>query len=114
MIFVSLTILPSDELGHSRIRYKRLKFTAPFDSKLNDQSQFELCTTLYLYRVYDMLFTFKPSKPCQLYISTLYFSEELLRFEDTVLDHYQPINVTRNNGYKDDIKHDQNRLEHQH
>lgn len=42
------------------------------------------------------------------------FSEELIRFEDTVLDHYQPINETRNNGYKANIKHDQNRLKHQH
>ena len=42
------------------------------------------------------------------------FSEELIRFEDTVLDHYQPINQTRNNGYKTNIKHDKNRLKHQH
>lgn len=42
------------------------------------------------------------------------FSEELIRFEDTVLDHYQTINQTLNNGYKTNIKHDKNRLKHQH
>ena len=46
----------------------------------------------------------------------LCFSEELIRFEDTVLDHYQPINETRKNGYKNNNSghHDQNRLKHQH